>query len=155
MTDECTCSHCGALLAAPRLYYFAHPHGAFRTADAYPGYKEWDNRATAANAALALVRTSRLLRLGVQVFSPVAHAHALATTRGPGPQSDRWTALDNLIIERTEFAGIILAPEWEASAGCRAEQALFEERGLQVLHYNHVVSQIEIGTCARKGGGDD
>ncbi len=120
------------------LYYFAHPYTV----------KDKDGRnvfaAEEANFNLCCVRTAELLKRGYYVYSPIAHSHPIHA-RDPtflkNGEYNLWVMLNKLIMDKTEFKGIILAPVWEASSGCRDEKERFEKEGLEVLFYKDIVKE--------------
>ena len=118
-----------------RLYYFAHPY-AVKRADGSHVYT-----AEEANWRLACVRSAELLRCGYWVFSPVVHTHPMHCVMPESIAQDSfsWYELDLLMIERTEFDGIILAPGWERSTGCQRERDSCIERGKLVLLYGDII----------------
>ena len=50
-----------------------------------------------------------------------------------------WYDLDNEVIAKTNWDGIILAPKWEKSTGCVNERKQFKERGLPILLYSDIM----------------
>lgn len=112
------------------LYYFAHP------------YTAKDKRAEVANFNLCCIRTAKLMKIGYRVYSPICHTHPIHLAWPDFLENDErqlWIDLDNLIIKRTAFAGIILAPRWELSSGCQGERALFVDMGKPILFYKDLI----------------
>ena len=114
------------------LWYFAHPYTCVDKDGNYvPEGEE-------ANFQLANYRAGRLFLMGYNVYSPISHTHPIHRacpeflTRH---EHEIWYHLDMEMIEKTSFDGIILAPGWENSKGCRMERDWFVERGLPVLHF--------------------
>jgi len=118
------------------LYYFAHP---YTVKD-----KDGNNLKSGeeANFNLCNMRVAELLRRGYFIYSPISHSHPIHV-REPdflaNNEYQLWVDLDNLIIEKTKFKGIILAPEWENSKGCLDEKKTFEKKGLEILFYKDLI----------------
>ena len=115
-----------------KLYYFAHPYSAYH-ADGSRNY-----RGQEANFNLCCVRSAELIMKGYNIYSPIAHSHPIQMAH-PDLQDDIWYNLDNQVIDRMEWDGIIMAPGWEDSKGCVAEKERIESRGLEVLFYRRLV----------------
>ena len=105
----------------PKLYYFAHPYSS-NPID---------------NFRLCVNKTARLLEAGFPVFSPIVYSHSVDMKKSHNKYF--WENLDNLIIRKCDFAGIILAPGWEDSDGCRRERNLFKVQGKPVLFYSELI----------------
>lgn len=75
-----------------------------------------------------------LFRSGVQVFSPIAHTHAIAQTGGLGLGFDQWAAFDEAMIAAS--VGMIVAKMegWRDSAGIAAEIAICKRLGKPVQY---------------------
>lgn len=118
------------------LYYFAHP---------YTRRDENGNRVQAAedaNFILACVRSGELIRRGFNIYSPIAHTHPIHMSCPAllaAHEAELWYHLDNEFIDSVKWEGIILAPEWDTSVGCRAERERMLDRGGRVLYYDNVV----------------
>jgi hypothetical protein len=67
-------------------------------------------------------------------------AHAELAKMNGTEEGKLWYAFDNVIIDRSNFDGIILAPGWEDSTGCVAEKERFEKQGKKVLYYKDIVN---------------
>lgn len=76
------------------------------------------------------------------IYSPIAHTHPIHV-REPqflaNNEWELWLQLDELFMKKTEFKGIILAPGWENSTGCKRERKHFEEKGLDILLYDEIM----------------
>lgn len=123
------------------LWYFAHPYTV----------KDKDGRENHqgehANFIQACTKTSELIKRGFNVYSPIAHTHPVHIIEPQFIKNEEyklWVRLDNLIIDKTNFKGIILAPRWETSGGCNGEREKFEKRNLQVLLYNDIIKDQPI-----------
>jgi len=84
---------------------------------------------------------------GYVIYSPIAHTHSIQyATPGfmkqSGPEEhDYWIELDLEFIRRSGFTGIIMAPNWEESRGCRGEKDHFDQEGKKVLYYSDIVTE--------------
>ena len=106
-----------------KLYYFAHPY----TGD------------EANNYTLCCEHTNRLLDLGYHVFSPIVHSHPLDLLQSrPGGE---WLELDEKILKCCD--GLILAPHWGLSDGCRQEFWRALKAGQMVLFYRNIIRGSE------------
>ena len=104
------------------LWYFAHP---------YTGDED-------SNFRLCNWRAAQFISLGYNIFSPISHSHPIQRA-APDLAGDIWYTLDDQIIAACAFVGIILAPGWEHSRGCRHERRLFQQRGLPILTYTEAL----------------
>lgn len=95
------------------LWYFAHPYSA----STKPGQIR--------NFELANERAIRLLDAGYMIFSPISHSHPLQEVKDSS--RDYWISLDKCFMNRCD--GLILAPGWKESKGCRIEKEYFEKTG--------------------------
>lgn len=120
------------------LYYFAHPY----TVKNENGTVNLTGQE--ANFNLCCVRSVELIKLGFFVYSPIAHTHPMHIRDPEFLRTNEyklWMDLDKELIDRTKFNGIILAPNWERSNGCRTEKEIFEGRGLEVLFYDKLIKE--------------
>ncbi len=131
----------------PGVWYFAHPFTTRNTA----GVRNQD--AEIGMSLAADERSARLMACGYTIFSPICHSFAIAEAGLIGAMAtwgtyadafgDRWYAVDRAILELggDNWAGIILAPGWEDSAGCSVEKEWFEKRGLPVRYYEEIMAE--------------
>jgi len=118
-----------------KFYYFAHPYTCTDGERYVP-------EGEAANFRLACYRAGQLLLAGYNVFSPISHTHPIhrATPEFLARHEHKlWYDLDMEVIERTDFDGIILAPGWERSKGCREERRVFEKQGKRIAEYEDIM----------------
>ncbi len=123
------------------LWYFAHPY----TVRGEDGKSK--HAGEHANFLQACVKTSELMKRGFNVYSPIAHTHPVHIIDPQFIKNDEyklWIRLDNLVIAKTAFSGIILAQRWETSSGCKGEKEKFEARNLPVLLYEDVIREQPI-----------
>ncbi|MCP5019619.1 MAG: DUF1937 family protein [Ketobacter sp.] len=119
------------------LWYFAHPYTC-RDKDG-----NFVSMGEEANFALCNYRAAVLLDKGFNVYSPISHTHPIyraSPSMLARQEHELWYQLDNEFIDNTDWSGIILAPGWENSSGCKAERERIEARGLKVLLYTDIVN---------------
>jgi len=101
------------------LFYFCHPYSA----------KTQEGRI--ANYELACRRSAKLLLKGYNIFSPIVHSHPIEMASPEmlkWPQEKLWQFwlnVDIAILEHVGFTGVILAPLWGTSKGCKEEYEWF------------------------------
>lgn len=101
-----------------KLYYFAHPYTG--------NYAE--------NYDLCMERSNKLLDLGYYHINPLTHSVPLHEMK---ERSDEfWYEFDLEILKRCD--GIILAPKWNLSKGCKLEFVKAKELGLEIIHYEMI-----------------
>ncbi len=120
------------------LFYFAHPYTC----------KDKDGKyvqaAENANFLLCCQRSGQMLLRGYNVYSPIAHTHPIHLATIPflkNHEHDLWYQLDQEVIDRCSWTGIIMAPDWEHSPGCGAERMDFVNKGLPVLFYDALMRE--------------
>jgi hypothetical protein len=107
-------------LANLGIYYFAHPFSVFN----HDGTR--DTGAEKVNVDHCIARTARLMELGIVVFSPLVGSYPVQNYLGHDADAQLpWYDIDDRLILSTQWSGLILAPAWELSVGCRREAALF------------------------------
>jgi hypothetical protein len=104
-----------------KLWYFAHPYSG----DTEGNYKRCNLRAT------------RLLKAGYVIYSPITHSHPLELHKG----YEYWLAFDKVYLDKCD--GIILAPGWKKSKGCRWEYEYATSRDLDVLYFTDLFPFLE------------
>ena len=120
------------------LWYFAHPYTA-KDADGHYVYA-----AEEANFRLCAMRAGELLKRGYNIYAPIVHSHPIHSACPDflrTHEHEIWYGLDNQVIARTSWDGIILAPGWEFSGGCKMERRQFEERDLVVRLYDEIMQK--------------
>lgn len=120
------------------LWYFAHPYTVKDKDDNYLLEGE------EANFRLCNYRASRLLLAGYNIYSPISHTHPIqiACPEFLGRQEhEMWYHLDEHLIGRTNFDGIILAPGWSYSKGCCQEHDIFVAERKIVLLYSDIIKE--------------
>jgi hypothetical protein len=119
------------------LFYFAHP---YTVKDSKGNYVP---EAEEANFRLCCYRASRLLLLGYNIYSPISHTHPIHLASPELLQRhehEMWYKLDEQFLEKCDFDGIILAPGWKHSVGCRAEHTWFLIHKKRIMLYDTLIS---------------
>ena len=122
------------------FYYFAHPYTCRDVTD--EKRVKYVPEGEQANFELCNQRAARLIEAGYNIYSPISHTHPIhrASSVFLGRhEHEAWYRLDMEFIAKTQFDGIILAPGWENSKGCRMERDWFVEKGLKVLTYREAL----------------
>jgi hypothetical protein len=117
------------------LWYFAHPYTCKDDNGNYVHAGE------EANFRLCCQRSGELLMRGYNIYSPIAHTHPIHIHTPEllrRHEHDMWYGLDNDVIAKTSWEGIILAPRWETSSGCIGEKEQFEARNLPIKYYDEI-----------------
>lgn len=112
------------------LYYFAHPY-TVRTKDG-----RYSLAGEEANFRICCYRAACLIRAGWNIYSPIAHSHPIHCAHPDfvGQEvHEMWYRVDDAFIRHANFTGIILAPGWGDSSGCRHELDLFRALGRKIL----------------------
>ena len=107
--------------------YSKHPHGMER---AY---------VDACKAAADIVR------LGVPVFSPIAHSHAVAVCGGMAQEChDTWLSQDMAFMSQAQGMFVLMLEGWEESYGVQWEIEWMEARGKPVyyLRPEHITTTL-------------
>lgn len=119
------------------LWYFAHPYTCKdKNGNYIPEGEE-------ANFVLCNIRAAELLVRGYNVYAPISHTHPIhraCPTFLARHEHELWYQLDNEVIDKTAWSGIILAPGWETSSGCKAEKERIESMDLPVLLYEDIIN---------------
>lgn len=123
-------------------WYFAHP---------FTGKGPQKVAIEHANYELCLRRTIELTELGIIVFSPIVNSfpvhygspHLLSLPSHD--QHEFYMDMDFAIIEHTDFTGIIVAPMWKHSNGCRREHERFKASGKRIAAYADAIANARNG----------
>ena len=114
------------------IWYFAHPYSVQNAEGRYVFEAE------EANFQLCCQRAARLFEAGYNVYAPICHTHPIHRASPlflSRHEHEAWYQLDNALIDACQWAGIILAPGWQDSAGCVAERERFRERGFPAVDF--------------------
>ena len=118
------------------LWYFAHP---YTCKDDKGNYVQAGEEA---NFRLCCQRSGELLMRGYNIYSPISHTHPIHIHTPEllrRHEHDMWYGLDNDVIAKTAWMGIILAPLWGKSSGCRGELEQFNDRKLKIKSYEDII----------------
>ena len=121
------------------LWYFAHPYTCKDSNGEYVSEGE------EANFNICNIRSAELLMRGYNIYSPISHTHPIHRACPAflaRKEHELWYHLDNEFIDKVDWSGIILAPEWKKSAGCRAEAQRISARGKSVLFYSDIIAEV-------------
>ena len=120
------------------LFYFAHPYTV----------KDKDGRyvlaAEDANYALCNYRGGQLVIRGYNIISPISHfqsIHMATSELLKNHEHQLYYQLDQEVIDKCQWDGIIMAPDWEHSPGCGAERLEFLRKCLPVLFYEEIMRE--------------
>lgn len=120
------------------LWYFAHPYTCKdKNGNYIPEGEE-------ANFHLCNARAAKLIELGYNIYAPISHTHPIHRASPvflAAHEHEAWYNLDNELIAKTDWDGIILAPGWERSMGCISEKKQFEKRNLLVIKYRDILGE--------------
>ena len=80
---------------------------------------------------------STLLKTGMKVFCPIAHAHAIRSTPGSTPlpfTHEFWLGLDKPFVDAAEGLIVVMMEGWEESTGLTWEIEEFTKAGKPILY---------------------
>jgi len=121
------------------IWYFAHP---YTCKDANGNYVSGGEEA---NFRLCNIRAAKLIEKGYVIYSPISHTHPIHVSYPPFVGQnihEMWYKFDNENIRQIPFKGIILAPNWEKSSGCRAERNMFVEMERTIVLYDDIMNNV-------------
>lgn len=110
-----------------KIYYLAHP---------YMGDIEQ-------NLKSSINITNHLLDVGYNIFNPLTHSHYLDLVNKR--EESFWYALDIRFLIKMD--GIIMAPNWRDSKGCKKELELAikirekKYKDFEILYYTNIMRQ--------------
>jgi len=119
------------------IWYFAHPY----TVKDSEGHYVLE--AEEANFRLCNIRAGELIKAGYNIYSPISMTHPihLATVSFLKTREHAlWYRLDNEFIDIVPWRGLILAPHWTLSAGCKQEYLRFVAKRLAVREYDEALA---------------
>jgi len=123
------------------LWYFAHPYTV------RDNERNVISEGQEANFRLCCQRSAELIKRGYLIYSPIAATHPIHIS---DPEFIRkqeyglWIKLDNTLLANANFRGIILAPDWEKSEGCKDERNHFLSKGLEIKFYNKILQKEKL-----------
>lgn len=74
----------------------------------------------------------RLMRLGLHIYSPIAHSHPIAMQTDLPTSWEFWSAYDEAIISRCSEVRVLTIAGWETSIGITAEIEIANRLGIPV-----------------------
>lgn len=111
-------------LATPYTKYPAGIEAAFRDACALAG---------------------KLLRAGVNVYSPIAHTHPIAVHSGIDPLDHKiWLPFDAAIMAKADAICVGLLDGWDVSYGVQHEIQVFKTAGKPRAYLNPTTMQLTL-----------
>ena len=78
-------------------------------------------------------RAAQMLRLGIHVFSPIAHTHPIAAYGLP-KNWRFWESYDREILDMCSEVYVLMLDGWEDSVGVRAEIKMATDLGKKVTY---------------------
>lgn len=88
---------------------------------------------------------ARLWKAGVQVYSPIAHTHAIEKIGGLGVGFEHWAAFDEALIAASDGMIVAKMPGWEDSEGIAAEIAICGRLGKPVRYLDPATLTLDEG----------
>lgn len=85
---------------------------------------------------MACRAAAHLMRLGLNVFSPIAHSHSIARYGLPVDWVF-WERLDREYLTFCERMIVLKIPGWKESRGVTKEIEIMTESGKPILYYNY------------------
>jgi hypothetical protein len=77
----------------------------------------------------------RLLRLGVKVYSPIAHTHPIAINGNLDPMDHSiWLPFDKSIMDKADAILVAKMPSWQDSKGIAHEIEVFGNAGKPIYY---------------------
>jgi len=87
--------------------------------------------------------TDILSRLGVNVFSPIAHSHAIAANGRADPlDHELWMRVDAPLMRAAHGLLVYRMPGWDSSVGVKMEVHCFVEAGKPVHHIGYPLEDL-------------
>jgi hypothetical protein len=84
---------------------------------------------------MACRETARLLKAGINAYSPIAHTHGVAMHGGIDPLSHEiWLAADRPLMDAACGLIVVRATGWEDSYGIGEEIKVFKAAGKPILY---------------------
>lgn len=108
-------------LQSDSIIYLASPYS-----DDDPGVKEFRFDA-------ACIAAATLMRMGLIIFSPIAHTHPIARHGLPGDWGF-WNNFDLAFLRICHSMIVLQLPGWDQSVGVKAEVGLIDEMGKPIVY---------------------
>jgi hypothetical protein len=84
--------------------------------------------------AEACAIAARLFKMGMLVYSPIAHTHAIAKTGGLDLGFEQWAAFDEAMIAASDGMVVAMMDGWQDSTGIAAEIVICKRLGKPVQY---------------------
>lgn len=111
------------------------------TATPYSRYPEGIQRAFERASEIA----ADLLRLGVKVYSPIAHTHPIAVYGRLNPlDHDIWLPFDAAMMGKADAMIVAMMAGWETSQGIAHEIKVFENAGKPIFYIETADLRISV-----------
>lgn len=79
--------------------------------------------------------TARLLRLGMKVYSPIAHTHPIAVHGKIDPYDHKiWMPFDKAVMDRSDVLLVAKMDTWDQSYGIAEEIKIFTAAGKPIYY---------------------
>lgn len=86
-------------------------------------------------AKVAARAAAALMKMGVKVFSPIAHSHAIATVGGIDPKDwSFWKPQNEAAIDAASALAVVQVRGWDESVGVAYEIKRFTDAGKKVVY---------------------
>jgi Domain of unknown function (DUF1937) len=83
------------------------------------------------------ILTARLLKKGLNIYSPIAHDHYIALYGQIDPHDlSIWIPFNKVIMSRCDYLLVALMPSWEKSKGMAAEIDFFNKHDKPIFKMN-------------------
>ncbi len=93
---------------------------------------------------------ARLLRLGLKVYSPIAHTHPIAVYGGIDPYDlSIWLPFDAAIMDKSDALLVAMMAGWDQSTGIKHEIRTFTETKKPIFFLNPV--ELTLSPLALEG----
>lgn len=93
----------------------------------------------------------RLMRGGLNVFSPIAHGHPIALVTELPTDFGYWRAYCDAMLSGAAELWVAMMPGWQNSVGIKGETDRAQELGLHVVYYCPFEEDLEIGAVRAQG----
>lgn len=91
---------------------------------------------TEATKDVALI-AGRLIRKGLNIYSPIVHTHYIAVAAGIDPvDHEFWMKVDAAFMERCDALMVCRMPGWDESSGVAHEVDEFDKRNRPIIQLN-------------------
>jgi len=109
------------------------PYGLVYLATVYSKHPSGIHMAFVEASSLA----ASLMRAGVKVYSPIAHAHPIATYgNGDAYDHEVWLPFDEAIMGRSDAIAVAMMDKWSVSRGIAHEIAFFRKADKPVHYFD-------------------